>query len=499
LKEATNSFSWDSKSVRNDVLFLGLLYFLLTTVYSLIHYQEKFILDGYSHIFHIANYKSFVSAAQREIMYLQQLIPVIVANLGGSLKAIMISYVLSVHLLYVLAFLILTLFFKDLYSSILLVLIHFKGIPYNCFMMVEELLPGACCVILFLSAIRNFDRFKSRVSVVLFLSFMLLLIVRSHPIAIVCLAVTAPLLLFTNRQFFIRERKIVFSGIVILGVIAGAKFLFLNSYDLQTLSNMKSIKGSFTELLDTKHLTDIFFYIFYTRNIFTILFIVLFLFLYSQKNYKAILTILLLLFVGLVVFNMTVTHEVIYIHDLGVRSYDTRSLQIRMLIFAAFSFFVLPAINDWLYYRATKSTLILLSVIGLLQTFSEQKYSIGYLDQAKSIIENSRKEGVSKVAVRLSDLNGLFPVHANAYRDIMVISSLENSKATVQVVYIDDKNNPDVSDIQPDEILLDLDGDPINIEELDSGYFTVNKEPYTMIDMKEEDLGQRKDTLISNE
>ena len=335
----TSPFSWQNKSIRSEIFRIGTLYFILTSFYSLWHYEEKFIVDGYAHIFHITNFKTFVSAAQREIMWLQQMVPVLLAQFGASIKVVMLSYVGSVSILYFLGFYVVIQYLKDAPSAILYLLVHYKGDPYNYFMMVEELLPGACASVILLSAIRNFEVFPNRFTGVLFLMILALMVVRSHPLAIICFGLSVPILFFSNRDFFEKEWKLVLLAISGGTVIFISKILYLNPYDVDTLSHMKSYSQSLVEMLNPSYLSGLLFYTFYTRKFFTILLGALFVLLWIKKDFLKIVLILTLVLLGISIFNMTVEKGSFEANDLIIRSFDSRSLQVRMIVFVAFCYF----------------------------------------------------------------------------------------------------------------------------------------------------------------
>ena len=481
----TKVFSWQDRSIQKDIFHIGVLYFILTSFYSLWHYEEKFIVDGYAHIFHITNFKTFVSAAQREIMWIQQLVPVIMANLGASIKTVMLSYVSSVFILFFLGFYIVIQYFRDAPSAILYLLIHYKGDPYNYFMMVEELLPGACVVVILLSAIRNFDVFPNRLTGIIFLFVLILLVVRSHPLAVICLGLSIPILFFSNRDFFKKEWKLVLlalmSGIIFLIL----KILFLNQYDIETISNMKSYRQSILEMFNPQYLSGLLFYTFYTRKFFTVLLGALLVLLWIKNDFLKIALITSLILLGISIFNMTVRKEEFDSTDLIIMTLDSRSLQVRMVAFVAFCYFFLPYIKSLMHYKVLKTSIFFLSIIGLLQVFAVRQDSEKYLTQARVLIKECRKVQIRKAIVRLEDLDGSLPIHSNCYQDIMVISSLENADSTIQMVYHDNTGSPNLSNMAEDSILLQFGSHPFPINGLDKNLYRLPSEPYRFISIKE--------------
>jgi len=113
--------------------------------------------------------------------------------------------------------------FKDVPAAILFLLVHYKSDPYNYFIMVEELLPGACLVVVLFSLIRNFQAIKSQKVAYVTAAILLFFIVRSHPLALLCLAGALPVLYLSNREFFIEHRK---------AMVALGRFGFSQSQDV---------------------------------------------------------------------------------------------------------------------------------------------------------------------------------------------------------------------------------------------------------------------------
>ena len=147
-------------SKKTALLLLGSLYFILTTAYSLWQYELKFLYDGTSLIFEMTNFQTFPFPIQREVFFLLQVIPVLLAKMTVSVKWVVIGYVFNAYLFYFSIFFIIVYFFEDYVMGVVYLLIHFRGDPYNYFMMVEELLLGACMAVLFITYLRHLDLFK---------------------------------------------------------------------------------------------------------------------------------------------------------------------------------------------------------------------------------------------------------------------------------------------------------------------------------------------------
>lgn len=477
-------FSWKDPRVLWHILIIGSVYFLWSALYSIVHYQEKFLLDGTSLVFHIANFKSFPYAAQREVMFFQQFIPVALAIVGAPLKWIMIAYVANVYLFYFCLFVITSVIFKDSLSSLFLILLHFKGDPYNYFMMVEELLPGVCILIVLLSIIRNFAAIKSKYLGYTSIAFLLLCVIRSHPLALLCLPCGLVVLLIESPDFYFRNKKAIIWLATISFLLLTSKYLWLNSYDIKTISNGKSVLQSFVELLNPGYLGEMVLYLFYLRKIFTITFSVTIVYLIYTQRYIPLGVFLLLVAAITVIFNTQVNQSNFQVHELSHLSYDRWSLPVRFVVFSAFSYWVLKHINDVNIYKITGLFAAFYFALGLVQISEEQERSQKYIRQAQNIIECCRATNVSKAMLRVDDLENPGIVHHNCFQDIMVMSSLNSPDSCIQVVYVSDKETTFVKSIHRDQVLLHKNEPPVDLTDINSSYFQLDTIDYQLVSLR---------------
>jgi hypothetical protein len=476
-----NNFSWTHRNVILQVFFCGLIYFLLTTCYSLLHYKEKFLIDGTALIFHLTNFKRFPPAEQREIIFLQQILPLLSVWAGFKIKWVMMGYIVNVYLLYFLLFALTVLVFKDPLAGLALLLIHYKGDPYNYFMIVEELLPGCCMAIVLLSLLRNVSVFKSRWSFYSLALALLFFVVRSHPMALVSFGGGIVVLFFSDRQLFSdykREFLVVGSAVAIL---MGLKFLFLNPYDTLLLKSGKSVFESFKQLCNPDYFFEMVMYLFYARKVFTITFSALAVFLFWSKRYAALSAVLMLVWGCVVLFNTHVTVTDFKLYNIDFMNYDRWSLPIRFIVFTAFCFLFLSRVKSKEVYKMVQLTGAVYFFFGLVQVVEAQELSKAYLTQAENIIQKCRDSGVSKAVVNMKELDGTTPIMNNAYVDIMVLSSLESRDSCIQVVYSSNEDIPEIEQLREDSIVL-YQNIVFPEKMVNSAYYKLRPEAYTLLD-----------------
>ncbi len=482
----SENFTWKNDAVIKEVFLAGAIYFLITTVYSLFHYQEKFFLDGYSLIFYITNWQWFPPPAQREVVYLQQILPVLATIVGLKIKWVMIAYILNVYLLYFLLFTSMVVMLKDPLSGIFLLLLHYKGDPYNYFMMVEELLPGCCMAIMLISVFRNAALINNKYVFYVIVVFLLFFIVRSHPLSIVCLSGGLVLLFFTNRELFVYKRKDLLIVALVAVSLLGIKILLLNPYDSTYIKSHKGFVQSALQLIQPDYFSEMVFYLFYARKVFTLTFSVILIYLFLKKKYVNIIIFILLVSATVILFNTQVIVTDFKLHTINFLNYDRWSLPVRFIVFATFCYMILAEVQSLFAFRAIKLGFNFYFLLGFIQVTEAHEESISYIKQANRIIEKCRKNGVSKAAIKLDELDGSIPLHYRCYEDIMVLSALNNPDSCIQVVYINDDVISQIKQSTPEDILLH-EGERLYCieEEINSHYYRLREEPYSIVRMEE--------------
>lgn len=213
------------------VYLLGLLFFLFSAIYSIIFYQEKFMIDATSFLFTITNDEWFPSSQQREVMYLQQFFPVIMVKLGASLKTVMISYVVNNYLLYFIIFSIIVLFLRDIYAAIFFLIVQIGASPVSYFLIGAELIPGCALAILLISTLLNIDHIKHKKTAYLLTLTLVFLTIRSHPLVTVCFFAMLAIFYIDNKIKF-NKNKILYSVLISISVLLMIqKSININEYE----------------------------------------------------------------------------------------------------------------------------------------------------------------------------------------------------------------------------------------------------------------------------
>lgn len=482
----TGIFKWTDKKIMHQVFIAGSVYFALHIVYSLFHLQEKFFLDGCSLIFHITNWEWFPPPAQRDIVYLQQIFPVIAAIIGLKIKYVMIAYILNVFLFYYSLFLIVLIVFKDPISAFLIILLHYKGDPYNYFLMVEELLPGSCLVVVFLSLLRNFKSFKNRYIFYSISLVLLFFIIRSHPLSILCLAGGLGILFFTNKDFFLENKKslilVSLSGLLLISV----KFFYLNPYDSTYIGAGKDVIESTVQLLNPDYFFEMLLYLFYARKFFTITMCVTLVYLIINRYYMHFAVLLILITVNTILFNTQIDITDFKLYKIDFINYDRWSLPIRFVVFSAFSYMFLTNIKRLTSLKIFKLTFLFYFFIGIVQITEAQEQSKSYIEQANKIISKCRKQNVTKAIIMLDELDPVIPLHNRSYQDIMVLSALSNTDSCVQAICVREDQIQSLLQIKSQNIILHEGEQLYEIEQdINSYYYKIRQEPYKIVSLKQ--------------
>lgn len=218
---------------KQAIFLSGLTYYLAVLLFALMHVESKFIMDGFSHVFTIANWETFSPAMGRHVLILHQLIPVVCAKLGATTMSIMEAYVLGDVLFHFSIFLCLLFILKDQWAALFAVSVHVFGMFYNHFMMVGELHPGSMFAIVTLSVVVNWRSLSNWKRVLLFPSAFFT--VSSHPLALAGFLVS----LWLWRLSVKRNVGLGYVGVIVTSILMLIlKWLLLDSYDVDTVTQI---------------------------------------------------------------------------------------------------------------------------------------------------------------------------------------------------------------------------------------------------------------------
>ncbi|MEX0812908.1 MAG: hypothetical protein WD048_11885 [Chitinophagales bacterium] len=190
------------------------------------------MIDASSFIFNITNNEWFPASQQREVMYLQQIFPVLMAKAGAGLKQVMISYVINVYLLYYLIFIVIIALLKDPFSALLYLFVQISGSPYSYFLIAAEILPGSAIIILLISTLYNLEYTNKRYVNYLFSLIILFFTIRSHPLITICLIAILALMYVSKKELFVAHKNFFITFSIIGTAFILYKLFFINHYEL---------------------------------------------------------------------------------------------------------------------------------------------------------------------------------------------------------------------------------------------------------------------------
>jgi hypothetical protein len=455
----------------------ALLYFGAVLWLALGHYEAKFIMDGFSHVFTISNSETFSSSLGRYVLLIQQVVPVLFAKAGADIRTIMLAYVIWDVVFYFLCFLFTLFVLKDALASLLLVSVHSFGIYYNHFMMVGELLPGAMFAIITLSTIRNWGALDGwKWSVTTIAAFFT---VSSHPLALVSLVVASVILRSGESM---GERGIRWPGLLVLLVLMMAlKLLLLDDYDENTIYN--TVRGpaeTVMALLAPSYLFDYLQYYLLSSPVVSVLSVIILL-----CGIRLQMWLPLGLWAMFVVAWSVVAQQYLDFSFYGLNSV-VNMMHDRYLFpmkFATLSFLILIIVpGQWrIGHGAWWSRVIMvLWFAGLpflyLSSFKAQRT----VDEFRTVISWARQEGFHKAHYPVQDYCLDTYIHRGSFYATLILSSIDGG-IPCHVVHAPNHLIPKLAGLREDEILL-MEGIVKSTDDLDPKRFSLPKAVYERLD-----------------
>lgn len=465
----------DEKNVR-FIFIAGTLYFLLSAIYSLLNYKLEFLLDGFALIYDIANDQKFPDAAQREVMWLTQIIPVVLAKLHVSLKGIMAGYILNVFLLFYLLFAVICLWLKDFYCALFYLIIQMYGQIYNYFFVVGELMPGMCFAILAISLFMHGG--KKGMGINVLLAALILLVVRSHPLASICLLIGLVIVAVVERDYAELSRAKLVTAFSVFILASAVKLWTLNRYDASVLEDGKNLSFTLWQLAHPQYMAEMLYYLFTVNFTFTACFLFSLACFISSKKYKLLALTVILLIAGMILLNMVRDFSHIYVWDLqGIRR-DRWSLPIRFTLFFVFILYCLRQEFRNINPQFVKACVLLMFLPWWITVFEVSEKARLTVSEHERIIETARAAGCRKCIVDMQQFNIHGFMHKEAFYNTLVLSSLENPLESVQIIYSEKENIPAIENIEPARVMLMNYRYIYNREELNKRYFNLPIEKY---------------------
>lgn len=219
------------------VLLLGFVFFGIVLGLQWWLHDLRLLIDGSVSTFIIAADGWFDVAEQRHLIGLNQLFPVIAANLGASIKTIANSYLLNDMIIYPISFLLLLFPLRNPKYALVLMLGYAAVAKYHFFIITYSLLIGWPLVVLFYAFYQhhgfNIPFFSLRMLLLLIIGYF---IVYAHPV----LAVT---FFFWGVYHYFKadngqqKRKMLYPA-AFVGLLLIVKWLMADPYDMHMASSI---------------------------------------------------------------------------------------------------------------------------------------------------------------------------------------------------------------------------------------------------------------------
>lgn len=233
-KTSTNSDEL-FKLLRGQVGLFGLAFFVALFVLNFYLFELRLLVDGSVSLFLMAVTKTFDVAEDRFMIGFNQVLPVIGANLGVSLKSLALSYLANDVLIYLIAFLLLLIPLKDPLSALIFVVGYVATSKYHFFIMTYSVAISWPFMLLFFSILRrkNWQISKWAIFPIVVCMFYM---VFAHPLVII---IFASIWAYQFMQFYNNKQRLQWlipMGIAI--VLFVMKWNDPDPYDAQQLQKV---------------------------------------------------------------------------------------------------------------------------------------------------------------------------------------------------------------------------------------------------------------------
>lgn len=429
-------------------LALASVYFLVTMLLRLAHLESNFIMDGFSHVFHIVEYETFSGSLGRHVLIIHQILPVIWSRLGGSLSGIMEAYVVGDSLFYFSVLLVLVLFLKDQIAVLLLISVHILGMPYNHFMMVGELMPGASMAVVALSILRNWSSLSNikRAALVPAAYFT----VSSHPLALVGFLMCASIWWVSVYYQNPRARLLI---IAVCAIMVLLKLTLLDDYDVNTINarNYNPLASHLVVSLETALDFSLFFI--YNSPIISVLTALCFSILLAFKRYSLLIFGLFLLFSWVLVVLHYLDFRNFSLSFLQSMMHDRYLFPIRFSVVFLFCYVIIPDLDTPLS-GVMKNLVYSLWIVGFpFLLFSSRKADLT-ISKFRDMIEQARKSNLSKAYFDEDQYCQGSYIHRDSFFATIILSNLDTPWDPVHVVHASNEVKEVLSELNDNEVLL---------------------------------------------
>lgn len=457
------------------VLVGGMLYYAVMLLFGLAHFESKFIMDGFSHVYTIANWETFASPMGRHVLILQQLLPVIWAKLGGSTAEIMQLYVINDTLLHVAVFLMLLLVLTDVWAALLAISVHVFGMCFNHFMMVGELHPGSMFAILTLSLVTHWSKLSTAKK--LWLLPAAFFAVSSHPLALISFLTTFWIWRFSTEEH--SPPNISFSIGITLGMIV-LKLLLLDDYDVETVNeSLRTTDEAVLSFLDPSYLLNFILFFLFSSPVVSIMLVfgIIYLLADGQKLTGVLLTAFFLGWSLLIQKYLDFTYfSLDFIQSM---MHDRYLFPIRFVTLAVVVLIIAPKLFSGPSSTAAPVYIMASWMLGIPFLVLSSTKADRTISEFRNAIYTARSQNINKGFYPIENYCDDTYIHRGSFFATLVLSNLEERPA--QVIHASETTIEELMLLDENEILL-MDGVILNTEHLERGRIVHPKGKYQSLD-----------------
>lgn len=404
------------------------LYFIVTAVMAVWLFRERIFADAAYYLLHVVDSESFRIEHQRFILAPAQVLALLGAKFGLSLKAVMILNSLNPVIYFYVLFLYVVVRLRDNTAGIALLLVQTLGVLHMYFCPMYEIWYGTALLVPIYSHLRN-NRHSGWIDVIL-LSGMIVTALFAHPlifIALLCL-----ILLDASGKWYANRKQLILFALLFIGWYLAKKFL-LSDYETGKMNLLDTANNkSYENLLKGAYLWSLVKYLFtyYTVPMILFLFTVFF-YLVRGARFKAL--VLCGFFIGEILL-INFTHE----------NYPEQSLYFERMYMPIVTMSLLPFLYDVFtavtLHNAIGGTAIALMIGWRLWLFADiSKVYTERLDKTNRVIAEAHKTPGSKYILDNDDFHSCYNfVEWSFPMETLLYSAIEGKDKCVTVVVHDD-------------------------------------------------------------
>jgi hypothetical protein len=219
------------------ILWVGWIFQAAFLVSAIILYKERVLYaDSAYFITEISGTASFY-LWHRLIAAFSQFLPVIGAATGASIKTILVLYSMNLALIFIVPFAIITLIYKDLRMTLLLLLLQFVFLYRSHYFTVSELQYALVFLILYWAHIQFLNAKGKSASRNLWSYALLILILNAHPLSLFVLAGTC-LVMSTHNSYWHRKDQMVLIPVALV-IYTISTLVFHSDYESLIMANFR--------------------------------------------------------------------------------------------------------------------------------------------------------------------------------------------------------------------------------------------------------------------